>query len=110
MGLSPIAPGTGSHFFGVQAWHGIKLEACIAFCLNKKSINLWVHYYPCYRGLTCGAFALSFVLIQKKQKIKENPPVGGQAPIAPRLSGPARGKSQWIDIIFFECVSAIRQR
>jgi hypothetical protein len=28
--------------------------------------------------------ALSFVLIQKKQKIKENPPAGGQAPIAPR--------------------------
>jgi hypothetical protein len=30
-------------------------------------------------------FAFSFVLIQKKQKIKENPPVGGQAPIAPRV-------------------------
>jgi hypothetical protein len=29
--------------------------------------------------------ALSFALMQKKQKIKENPPVGGQAPIAPRV-------------------------
>jgi hypothetical protein len=44
-------------------------------------------------GKTCGAIGFSlnflvtfsFVLIQKKQKIKENPPVGGQAPIAPRV-------------------------
>jgi len=29
--------------------------------------------------------ALSFALMQKKQKIKENPPVGGPAPIPPRV-------------------------
>jgi len=45
-------------------------------------VYLLVHFNP---GLTCGAFAFSFALIQKKQKIKENPPVGGQAPIAPHV-------------------------
>ena len=84
MGLSPIAPGTGSHFFGVQAWHGVKLGGLYCFCLNKKSINLWVHYYPCYRGADLRCFCFFFCLdtffdgAQKKQKIKENP-------IAPRV-------------------------
>jgi hypothetical protein len=43
---------------------------------------LLVHCYP-RSDLWCLYF--SFALMQKKQKIKENPPVGGQAPIAPRV-------------------------
>ncbi|WP_158605124.1 hypothetical protein [Hanamia caeni] len=80
-------------------------DVLYCFFLNKKSINLSVYCYRrsdllCFCPFFCldaffnGAqnetytdllFTFSFVLIQKKQKIKENPPVGGQAPIAPRV-------------------------
>jgi len=46
---------------------------------NKNPGYLLVYFIGgLIRGLTCGAFAFSFALMQKKQKIKENT-------IAPRV-------------------------
>ena len=73
---------------GVQKFSDQHFRLCV-FAFDG-CLPIVIGIAACFSGVdVCHSakvgIALSFALMQKKQKIKENPPVGGQAPIAPRV-------------------------